>query len=244
MAFKGRVTVAVSAGVLAAGLFGGPALAHVEVKADKTQAGAEDVTLTFTGEAESATAGIKSERIVLPTGLASGDVTLAKAPAGWKFSPAPDGFTVAGKALKVGQDAVFAVRLARLPTDRSTLSFKTLETYGDGEVVRWIDLPQPGQPEPDHPAPTITVKGAVKAAPGTASAVPSGPATSDAAAPAGTGSAPAGSSSAAAGDRVAEAADSGSSHAGVWITVAVVVVLALALAGLLLRRRRGGRAAS
>jgi hypothetical protein len=91
MAFKARMLVAVSAGVLGAALTAGPAFAHVEVEADKTQAGARDVTLTFNGEAESATAGIRSERIVLPAGVAPGDVSLVKAPRGWKFTAAADG---------------------------------------------------------------------------------------------------------------------------------------------------------
>jgi hypothetical protein len=227
MPFRSRVVVAVTAGVVAAGLSGGPALAHVEVKADKTQAGSKDVTLTFNGEAESSSAGIKSERVVLPAGLAPGDVTLVKAPTGWKFTTASDGFTIGGKALKVGQDAVFAVRLAQLPSDAPTLSFKTLETYGDGEVVRWIDLPQAGQPEPDHPAPTITIKGAVKGTP--SSAAPSSPAGSPAASPAAEIAAPP-----TAGD-----ARSTGSHAGLWTAVAVIVIIALT--GLVLWRRRAGR---
>lgn len=224
--------MAVTAGVVAATLSGGPALAHVEVEADKTQAGSKDVTLTFNGEAESSSAGIRSERVVLPAGLAPGDVTLVKAPAGWKFTTASDGFTIGGKALKVGQDAVFAVRLAQLPSDAPTLSFKTLETYGDGEVVRWIDLPQAGQPEPDHPAPTITIKGAVKGAPSSAapsSAAPSSPAGSPAASRAAEVAAPS-----TAGD-----ARPAGSHAGLWTAVAVIVIIALT--GLVLWRRRAGR---
>jgi hypothetical protein len=230
MRFAGRALIAASAGVLAAGMIGGPALAHVEVSADKTQAGAKDVTLTFTGEAESNSAGIKSERVVLPAGVAPGDVSLVKAPAGWKFTAARDGFTIAGPTLKIGQDAVFAVRLAQLPTEASSLSFKTLETYGDGDVVRWIDLPQPGEPEPDHPAPTIKLKGAVKAAPSTSAAAPSAPATSapSTAVTGPTTSAP-----------VAEPATTGNSHAGWWIAGAVIVIIAIA--GVVLWRRRPGQ---
>lgn len=229
MGFRSRVVVAVSTGVLAAGLIGGPALAHVEVKADNARAGAENVTLTFTGEAESATAGIASERVVLPAGLAPGDVTLVKAPGGWKFTTAADGFTVAGKALGKGQDAVFAVRVARLPTDAATLSFKTLETYGDGEVVRWIDLPEAGQPEPDHPAPTITLQGAAKPSPSAPSSAAAAPAS------------PAATTGAATGAAAAEPATrKSSSAAGWWVLVAVVVVIALT--GVLLWRRRSRQA--
>jgi hypothetical protein len=230
MAFRGRVVVAASAGVVAAGLISGPALAHVEVQADKTQAGAEDVTLTFNGEAESGDAGIRSERVVLPDGIAPADVRLVKAPTGWKFTAAADGFTVAGKALKVGEDAVWKVRLAKLPAGAASLSFKTLETYGDGEVVRWIDLPVAGQPEPDHPAPTIKLKGAVKTVPASPSATP---ASSEAAAPPAT-------TSAAPTEQAADVAKDSSSSAGWWIALAVVVIVALT--GVLLWRRRSRQA--
>jgi hypothetical protein len=228
MAFRSRAVMAMTAGVLSAGVLAGPAFAHVEVEADKTQAGARDVTLTFNGEAESGSAGIRSERVVLPSGVAPADVTLVKAPKGWKFTAAADGFTVAGPALKIGEDAVFAVRLAQLPSDATSLSFKTLETYGDGEVARWIDLPEAGQPEPDHPAPTIKLKGAASKP----AVVTSPPPGASSAPPPAASSAPA---LAPAADQ-AEAADSGSSGAGWWIGGALVVIAAVA--GTLLWRRR------
>jgi uncharacterized protein YcnI len=236
MAFRARAIGAVSVGVLAAGLAGGPAFAHVEVEADKAQAGARDVTLTFHGEAESGSAGIRSERVVLPGGIAPADVRLVKAPKGWKFTAAADGFTVAGPVLKVGQDAEFAVRLAQLPADATTLSFKTLETYGDGEVARWIELPEDGRPEPDHPAPTIKLKAAAKPAPTSPTATPSatGPAATGpaAAAPNSAATTPAASPAA----LQADPADSDNSGAVWWITLAVVVIAAAT--GLLIWRRR------
>ena len=75
------LTISALAGVGVLAL-AGPALAHVEVSANKTTAGATDVTLTFSGEAENDAAGIKSERVVLPAGIAPADVSLVKAPAG------------------------------------------------------------------------------------------------------------------------------------------------------------------
>ncbi|WP_306215278.1 DUF1775 domain-containing protein [Actinoplanes sp. RD1] len=142
-------------GVLA---LAGPAAAHVEVEADKDTAGATDVTLTFHGEAENSGAGIAGERVVLPEGIAPGDVTLVKAPSGWTFTPTADGFTVGGKALKVGADAEWSVKVTKLPDGETRLSFKTLETYGDGEVSRWIEIQEPGKDEPDNPAPLVTLK--------------------------------------------------------------------------------------
>ncbi|MEV0807646.1 DUF1775 domain-containing protein [Micromonospora sp. NPDC050200] len=167
-----RVALAAAAGVAIAVALAAPASAHVEVVADKPQAGARDVTITFTGEAESTSAGIQSERVVLPSGISPQQVRLAKAPTGWKLSGSPDGFTVAGPPLKVGQDAVFAITVAQLPSDATELPFKTLETYSDGTVARWIEIPQPGQPEPANPAPVLKLKPAA-AAPTGASPTPS-----------------------------------------------------------------------
>ncbi|QNK81697.1 YcnI family protein [Nakamurella sp. PAMC28650] len=37
------------------------------------------------------------------------------------------------------------------------LVFKVLQTYGDGSVVSWIQLPVAGAPEPDFPAPVLSL---------------------------------------------------------------------------------------
>jgi uncharacterized protein YcnI len=49
----------------------------------------------------------------------------------------------------------FDVLLGPLPTDTNELVFKALQTYSNGEVVRWIDTAPPGAPEPEHPAPVL-----------------------------------------------------------------------------------------
>ena len=226
---KRVATVAAVAGFAVLGL-AGPALAHVEVSADKTTAGASDVTLTFTGEAENDKAGIRSERVVLPAGIDPAGVTLVKAPAGWTFTSAADGFTVGGNALKIGVDAVWKVKIAKLPDGETRLSFKTLETYGDGSVVRWIEIQEPGQPEPDNPAPLVTLK------PG-----PSAAATSAGPAPVVSATDPTTS----AASPVAElAGDEGSGGGTWWIWVIVAVVLIGGGAFLVLRRRTAARSDS
>jgi len=229
---KRVATVAAVAGFAALGL-AGPAFAHVEVSADKTTAGASDVTLTFTGEAENDKAGIKSERVVLPAGIDPAGVTLVKAPAGWTFTAAADGFTVGGNALKIGVDAVWKVKIAKLPDGETRLSFKTLETYGDGSIVRWIEIQEPGQPEPDNPAPLVTLK------PGPSSA----PTTSAAATPSPTSPTnPTGQASqAVATTPVADLPgdDSGSSTWWIWVIVAGVLIAGGIL--LVLRRRNAAR---
>jgi len=217
------ISAIAGAGVLA---LAGPALAHVEVSADKTTAGATDVTLTFTGEAENPSAGIKSERVVLPAGIAPADVTLVKAPSGWTFTRGSDGFTVAGKALKAGTDAQWSVKIAKLPDGQTRLSFKTLETYGNGDVSRWIEIQEPGQEEPDNPAPLLTLKPGASTAPAVpstaASSAPSAAAPSDA--PATLPAAEVASS------------DSGTSTWWIWVVAAVLVIAAGVIFAV--RRRR------
>jgi hypothetical protein len=215
------LTVGVVAGLAVLAL-AGPVFAHVEVSADKTTAGATDVTLTFTGEAENPAAGIKSERVVLPAGIDPASITLVKAPGGWTFSRAADGFTVAGKALRTGTDAVWAVKIAKLPDGQTRLSFKTLETYGNGDVSRWIEIQQPGQAEPDNPAPLVTLK----AGPSTAPAdVPSS--APDSATPTiVVTSAPAASVPASKND----------SHRWIWVVAAALLIIVLVLG--LIRGRR------
>ena len=60
-----------------------------------------------------------------------------------------------GGKIDPGQFQEFDVALGPLPKDTDQIVFKALQTYSDGNVVRWIDLQLPGQPEPDHPAPVL-----------------------------------------------------------------------------------------
>ncbi|QLH21450.1 DUF1775 domain-containing protein [Streptomyces sp. Rer75] len=154
---------AVSAAAIAATIaFAGPASAHAEVTASNAQALAKDVVLTFTGEAESESGGFTEVRVVLPEGIAPGDVTLDEAPKGWKMKSTKDGYALSGPKLAVGTNAVHKVKVRQLP-DAKSLAFKTIETYSDGKVSRWIELPGDG-PEPEEPAPVLELKAAAAGA--------------------------------------------------------------------------------
>lgn len=207
------LTVGVVAGFFAVLGLAGPALAHVEVSADKTTAGAENVTLSFSGEAEHPGAGIKSERVVLPEGVTPDAVSLVKAPAGWSFARTADGFTVGGKALGAGVDAEWTVKIAKLPDGVTRLSFKTLETYSNGTVDRWIEIQEAGKDEPEHPAPLVTLKPGPSAGP---SSTPPLIAEASLTPPA----------TVATGTPVAAtpAADEGSSTWWIWVLAALVVI--------------------
>jgi periplasmic copper chaperone A len=125
-------------------------------------------------------------------------------------------------AVKPGQFQEFPVSLGPLPKSDS-MTFKVLQTYSDGTVVRWIDLSTPGQPEPDHPAPVLKLMPASDAP-----AAPGGSTPSVGAAPA---------TSAAAGS------DSGSNAAPLTISI-IAAVLALAGLAVAVMAYKRGRAAA
>jgi uncharacterized protein YcnI len=91
-----------------------------------------------------------------------------------------------GGSIPVGGFEDFALDVSTLPTVPA-LEVKAIQTYSNGDVVRWIDDPAPaGQPEPDHPAPTLDLAppgGSAGASTTTAAPSPSSPTTAVAAAP-------------------------------------------------------------
>ncbi|MFM9372812.1 DUF1775 domain-containing protein [Streptomyces sp. Da 82-17] len=117
--------------------------AHVEVEADGARALDQNVTLSFSAASESDKAGISKLEVILPKGLKPGDVTYKSGPDGWKLAPTDRGYTVSGPAAPTGRSVTYAVAVRQLP-DARTLAFKTLQTYDDGRVDRWIELEEPG----------------------------------------------------------------------------------------------------
>jgi uncharacterized protein YcnI len=93
---------------------------------------------------------VQTTKLDQPITTDDGQVTEAVTRITWTADSARD-------ALKPGQYDDFDVSVGPLPKV-SSLTFKTLQTYSDGTVVRWIDPPAAeGQPEPEHPAPTLTL---------------------------------------------------------------------------------------
>ncbi len=66
-----------------------------------------------------------------------------------------------GAQIPPGGFELFTVFGGPLPTNTSQLVFKAVQTYSNGDVVRWIELPTKGAPPPDHPAPTLKLTKAV-----------------------------------------------------------------------------------
>ncbi|MFF3090949.1 DUF1775 domain-containing protein [Streptomyces nojiriensis] len=157
-----RLGLATVGALVVLGVAAGPAAAHAEVTASDPRALAENVTLSFTSEAESDSAGIAELRVVLPTGIAPDAVTLKDAPKEWKLTATPDGYAIGGPALATGTDAEYSITVRQLPDEKS-LAFKTLETYSDGKISRWIEVPTSGE-KVDNPAPVLALKAAAPGA--------------------------------------------------------------------------------
>jgi len=138
-----------------------PASAHVTVHADDATPGATDVGVTFRTPNEDEHASTVKLQVFFPTITPSLDVLVQPHP-GWAAT------VQAGKsvtwtatspadALHPGQSADFVVTVEKLP-DAATVSFKALQTYSNGNVVRWISVAAPGAPEPDRPAPILKLR--------------------------------------------------------------------------------------
>ncbi len=165
-------------------LLASPAAAHTEIQLDNATAGATNVTMSVNAEAESSKAGVKSVAVQLPAGLTPDEITLVTGPSGWTLTPTADGYQIAGATLKVGVDVAYKIKISKLPATPGVLTFKTVVTYGNGDVDSWI-----GAPDADNPAPTVSLAPGAAAPSASASAAPSvaasptGPALSNGIAP-------------------------------------------------------------
>ena len=170
------VPALVAAGAL---LVAGPASAHVTVNPNSGTTGGY-LQATFRVPNERDDAGTVKVEVIFPTDTPLASVLTQPVP-GWTatvattklaepiqsddgaITEAVSSITWTGGMIKVGEFQNFPVSLGPLPDQPTTLVFKALQTYSNGEVVRWIDLPNADGTRPDHPAPTLTVS-----APGTA----------------------------------------------------------------------------
>ena len=190
---RGRAaTVAALAGsvVLLAAV---PAFAHVTVTPGSAEKGSYS-TVSFKVPNEEDKASTVKLEVTLPADHPIASVSLQPVP-GWTAQvttaklttplKTDDGtvdqavtkITWTGGKIAPGQFQQFPVSLGPLPTDVDALTFKALQTYDNGDIVRWIEIPQAGQPEPENPAPTLeltaaSAEGTTATATGTAAAAP------------------------------------------------------------------------
>ncbi|MCG7202443.1 YcnI family protein [Streptomyces arenae] len=163
------VTALTAASVLVAA---GVAAAHVTVHPESYAKGATDGVLTFRVPNEEDTAATTKVQVFLPTDHPVLGV-LVTPQAGWTakvtttklktpvktddgtITEAASEITWTGGRIGAGQYVDFDVAFGQLPENTDQLTFKTLQTYSDGKVVRWIEQAQGGDDEPENPAPTL-----------------------------------------------------------------------------------------
>jgi uncharacterized protein YcnI len=167
--------IAVATGVTAAAVICGmgSASAHVSISPESALQGST-AELTFRVPNEEARAVTTKLQLQIPTSAPIAQL-LVKPIAGWtvsqhsvklskplvtddgKFTTVVDQVTWSGGRVEPGQYQDFALSVDPLPETGSSVAFKALQTYSNGEVVRWIDVPSPGQAEAEHPAPVLAL---------------------------------------------------------------------------------------
>jgi uncharacterized protein YcnI len=151
--------------------FSSPAWAHVTVDPASAPQGAE-ITLGFRVPSEEPTADTVRVQIFFPTAhpilgvdpepirgwenstviehlkvpiqTDDGPVTSVVSEVDWSGGPIPP-----------GNFEEFYVLAQSLPTGTNQLVFKALQTYSNGDIVRWIDPITAAQPDPPHPTPVL-----------------------------------------------------------------------------------------
>lgn len=131
-----------------------------------------------------------------------------------------------------GSQAADLAFTATLPAAGGELVVPVLQTYDDGEVVRWIDPPGAGGGAPDHPAPVLAIAPGTAPPPTTAAPTTATPETSAAVTTA-PSTVPRGPST-----TETPAGDGGATGTNAALVVGVLVGVAAGVA-LAVRRRRG-----
>jgi uncharacterized protein YcnI len=165
------VAAVVGAVVVAAG----PAGAHVTVKPSSVPKGGFEI-LSFSVPNEKDDANTVQLEIAIPTKNPIPFVSVQPMP-GWTITTekttlakpvkTEDGeiteavskitWVATAGGLNPGEFDLFTISAGPLPTKPNKLVFKALQTYSDGDVVRWIQATVKGAPEPEFPAPTLTL---------------------------------------------------------------------------------------
>ena len=226
-----HVALSIAATTIAAIGLAAPALAHVEVSGTDASQGGYGV-LTFRVPTESDTASTTNLVVTLPDDQPILSVS-TQPKAGWTATVTKKKLSTPQKdddgnevtdyvstvewtadnpqaAIPPNQFDMFSISAGPLPKE-DALSLPAVQTYSDGKLVSWNEKAAQGQPEPEHPAPTLKLT-----AGGEESGQPGPPATQQASgAPAGTAAWP-----------------------GITALVVAIVAVLLGIANLALLRRK------
>jgi uncharacterized protein len=165
--------VVVGVAIVAAVAWAAPAGAHVTVQPGEAAKGSF-ATLAFQVPNERDDAGTTKVEIVFPEDAPIPFVSVEPVP-GWQveketreldepleaeggeITEVVSRVTWSGGRVAPGEFQRFFVSAGPLPEDADALEFRALQTYDNGEVVRWIEPTPEGGDEPEHPAPVLTL---------------------------------------------------------------------------------------
>ncbi|WP_328674416.1 YcnI family protein [Streptomyces sp. NBC_00322] len=175
--------IAVATGIAASSvlLLSGTAFAHVSVQPQGEAAKGGYATVNFKVPNERDNASTVKLEVSLPADHPMASAMPQPVP-GWKAvvtkaklakplevhgkqiteAPSKITWTADGGKIAPGEFQQFPVSLGRLPEDTDQLVFKALQTYDNKEVVRWIEEPKEGAPEPESPAPVLKLSAATE----------------------------------------------------------------------------------
>ena len=187
------------------------AVAHAEITPARVPANGEsEFVLSVAGEEDAPTVKVAMR---LPAGMPNVKPLTVR---GWQAQFAGRVITWTGGRIPQGESGEFTIRAQFPNTPGARLRFPTVQTYGNGTIVRWI-----GALSSDTPAPTILL---------TAAAQPPPPPRATTTTPATTPATTTPTTTASENDE-----DDGSTG---WVVGAVIIVVLAGAAGALLWRRR------
>jgi uncharacterized protein YcnI len=157
----------------------GPASAHVTVSSPDAKPGGY-AKLVFRVPSESDTAGTTKLVVSLPKDHPFASVG-AQVKDGWKVqktkeklaAPVKVGdvnlseaittvtWTAAAGGVPPNDFDEFALSVGRLPEGVDSLNFPAVQTYSDGEVVKWEGIAKDAADKPEHPAPSLKLTTAI-----------------------------------------------------------------------------------
>jgi uncharacterized protein len=94
------------------------------------------------------TFAVTNKKLAKPLTTDDGSVTSVVSAITWTAKP--------GQGIGPGEYDDFSVSAGPMPKS-GTLRFPARQTYSNGSVVSWIEVAAPGAPEPEHPAPSLTI---------------------------------------------------------------------------------------
>lgn len=148
--------------------WGGTAFAHAEFDPATAEAGAP-ATLTLGVPNERTAASTIKVELQLPLECAKCVITPLSA-SGWTGKFENSVITWSGGKISGTDRVTFSFKVDALPGE-GKLIFKALQTYDNGEVVRWVEPPLADGSEPQYPAPEFIITASAAATTTTPSSI-------------------------------------------------------------------------